>query len=167
MIVCFFRHGPAVEARETDLPDDERPLTEEGVKRTRQAARGLRSLGHGLERVVTSPLPRALRTAELLAAELGLPGPKVSEELRPGTTASRILELLRQAGGKSTVLVGHEPSLSAAAATFAGAGKEAAVRLRKAGAAVATLRTLDPVPRGTLDLLLSGKVLRRLAACPK
>ena len=63
----LLRHGIAVPHGTPDIPDDERPLTSEGEKGVRKVARGLRLLGLKLDRIVTSPLPRALRTAEIVA----------------------------------------------------------------------------------------------------
>ena len=55
------RHGIAVEPGTPGIPDDERLLTSKGEKRIRQIARGLVRLDLKLDRIVTSPLPRAAR----------------------------------------------------------------------------------------------------------
>ena len=52
------------------LSDDERRLTPKGKKRMQQIARSLRRLDLKLDRIVTSPLPRARATAEIVADEL-------------------------------------------------------------------------------------------------
>ena len=53
------RHGIAVDPGTPGMADDERPLTSKGEKRMRQVARGLSKLELKLDRIVTSPLPRA------------------------------------------------------------------------------------------------------------
>ncbi|MCC6738862.1 MAG: histidine phosphatase family protein [Planctomycetia bacterium] len=163
MNVCFFRHGPAVEPGTPGIPDDARPLTPDGRRRTRAAARGLASLRLGLDGILSSPLPRALQTAEILAKALGLPRPRTSELLLPGSPAERLLGAIREAGGEAPVLVGHEPSLSAAVSLLAGAPRPLALQLKKAGMAFAAVDALKPRPRGTLLLLLTPAVLRGLA----
>jgi len=163
MIVCFFRHGPAIEAGTPPYTEENRPLTEAGRKKTLQAARGLRRLKLASDAVLTSPLIRARETAEILAEVLELPRPQLSDRLLPGVPASQLLEILRETAAPSPILVGHEPSLSAALALFVGAQDSASLEFRKAGAGVARLRTLSPRPRGTLLQFLSGSLLRRLA----
>lgn len=110
MKIGFFRHGPAED-------EEPRPLTKKGRRKVREAAKNLRDLE--IRRIVTSPLPRALQTAEILSDVLGLPM-AVDDRLKPGGP------LLRENG---VVLVGHEPDLSAAVRKLTGAR----IRLRKAG----------------------------------
>ena len=58
------RHAIA-EAGGDDGPEDaERPLTREGVARMRDGVAGLRALGVKVDIVCTSPLVRAVKTAE-------------------------------------------------------------------------------------------------------
>ena len=90
MKVCFVRHGPAVPRGTPGIEDDARPLTSDGRKRTRDAARGIRKLKLGIDGIWTSPLPRARETAEILAKALRLPAPEVSDLLRPGATAAAL-----------------------------------------------------------------------------
>lgn len=56
------------------------PLTVRGRRQAEQVAESLRA--EGVERVYTSPLPRAYETAVVLAARLGLPAPIVLDDLR-------------------------------------------------------------------------------------
>ena len=94
MNAAFFRHGPAEEGM-----SDERPLSAEGRKKTAQAARGLRALELGIDAVFTSPLPRALQTAELVAKALELPRPKILDALLPSAPAKGLLRALRGNSG--------------------------------------------------------------------
>ena len=66
----IMRHGIALPHGTPGMSDDDRPLTPEGEQRVRQIARGLKELDLKLERIVTSPLPRAFRTAEIVASVL-------------------------------------------------------------------------------------------------
>jgi probable phosphoglycerate mutase len=56
------------------------PLSDTGRAQARALARRLR--GHGITRVHASQLSRALETARIVAADLGLPEPVVDERLR-------------------------------------------------------------------------------------
>src|SRR5687767_5837005 len=65
------RHAIAAE-RGPNYPDDrERPLTSEGIARFKQVVEGLTAMELKIDLVLTSPLVRAMHTAELLVA--GLP----------------------------------------------------------------------------------------------
>src|SRR5262249_59652483 len=91
----ILRHGIAVEHGTPGIPDDERPLTPEGRRRMRQIARGLRRLDLRPDRIVTSPLPRASATAEIVAGVLEPEqGLETADVLRAGSDARAIRDLL-------------------------------------------------------------------------
>lgn len=163
MNVCFFRHGLAAEPGAPGVADDARTLTEEGRRKTRAAARGLKKLNLGLDTILTSPLPRALETAEIVADVLGLPRPQPSDRLLPGASAAQVLEALKDFEGKSPIFVGHEPVLSAAVSLLVASSDAGDFQLKKAGMAYAKVQTLTPHPRGSLHLLMTPAALRRLA----
>lgn len=107
------RHGIAVEPGTPGVPDDERPLTSKGEKRMRQIARGLRQLDLKLNRIVTSPLPRARATAEIIADALG--GGElleISNVLQTGSSAATVHRWLRDRSEDRLMIVGHNPTLS-------------------------------------------------------
>lgn len=159
----FFRHGPAVPRGTPGVAEDDRPLTPEGREKTARAAKGLRSLDLGFERIFTSPLARALQTAEILAEVLELPRPELLELLIPGTPPRRLLAELGKLKADAPLLVGHEPLLSGAVLQAIGSAVAGSIELKKAGLAVVEFRTKGPRPEGTLKLLLAPGVLRDLA----
>lgn len=80
------RHAEAI-ARGTLEPDNHRWLTPDGRRAFYKAARRFahRLRKGDVEAILTSPLPRAVMTAELLARALRLRGPvEVYTELSPG-----------------------------------------------------------------------------------
>lgn len=162
MNVGFFRHGPAVARGMEGVSEADRPLTPEGRKKTAQAARGLRRLALGFDIVYTSPLPRALQTAEIVAEVLELKAPEILDGLSPGGSPRRLLAGLSDLEGESPLLVGHEPLLSSAVLLAVTGTASGAVELRKAGMAMVEFEAGSARARGILKLLLNGATLRRL-----
>jgi phosphohistidine phosphatase len=165
MKLVLFRHGPAGRRNSRRWPDDAlRPLTARGEERTRAAACGLwRLLGAGRVRIVTSPLVRSARTAELLSeCSRGKVTTEESPLLRPGGPFRPVIALLAECkAGETLVLVGHEPDLGRLAGTLL-FGAPAPLPLRKAGACV--LSFVGPVEPGKAILhgFYPPRVLRRL-----
>ncbi len=124
MKVYFLRHGKA-DRSQWDGDDDARPLTAEGEEAMRREAKALRALGLAPDVIVTSPLARARRTAELVADGLGLGGRVVVDDrLAPGFDVRRLEQVLAAHGpggrrswssGTSPTSAPPSPSSSAAA----------------------------------------------------
>ena len=140
MRVTLVRHGDAGD----DAPrDEERSLTKEGRAEVRRVGRALERAGVHFGAMVTSPLVRAVQTAEITAAIVGYRGRVVvSDRLVPDAFPAGVLSLLTalgNAGSKSVALVAHEPVLSRVAALLLQIGrfpalrKAEAIRIRLAG----------------------------------
>src|SRR5438093_382543 len=65
MELVFLRHGLAADREEWKGTDEDRPLTAEGVDRTKEVVRGLRALKVRPDAILSSPLLRARETAEI------------------------------------------------------------------------------------------------------
>lgn len=132
MILYFLRHGKAGQPRPDH--DDERELTDRGVAALHAAAPLWRRLDLRPNVVISSPLPRALQTADLFVDGVGLPEPPVVDHrLRPGASwADMAGAAAEHPDARRIMFVGHEPDLSAAAAELTGARS---IRLRKGGLA--------------------------------
>ena len=135
MRVTLIRHAEAGD----DAPRDEaRALTTRGREDARRLGQALARRGVEFSLMVTSPLVRAVQTAEIVAAEIGYRDRiAVTDLLVPEGTASRLVTFLRSTGRQlegtpSIALVAHEPILSALAAALI--GKPRYPPLRKAEA---------------------------------
>ena len=162
MQLLLIRHGIAVERGTPGISDEDRPLTPEGEKKFRKAAQGLVRLLDPPDALLSSPLPRAHRTAEIAAEAWGGLPVKTVPALAGGSFAD-IEAALGAYGGDTTVaVVGHEPDLSSALARVLGSREGERLEFRKGGAALVDLagRLSDG---GTLLWFLSPKVLRELA----
>ena len=130
MQLYFLRHGEADWPGWTK-PDDERPLTDFGKKEVRQVAKFLNRLKVKPDLVVTSPLPRALQTAEVAAEQLKTKLRR-DEALEPGFGISQFRTVLKRHRSKVLMLVGHEPDFSSVISALTGAS----LKLSKAGVAL-------------------------------
>ena len=133
MILYFLRHGAAEERAPGGL-DRDRRLTAGGEAELRAAASLWRRIQLRPDVVISSPFPRALRTAELVVEGLGLhDAPVTDERLAPGASWNSLAQALAAfPADRRVMFVGHEPDLSSAVELLTGA---ASVRMRKAGVA--------------------------------
>ena len=169
MVLVFVRHGPAGGADAARWPDDrDRPLTPKGIARTRRALKGLARLVPHADRIWTSPLVRARETAELAhRAWTAPPSVETVDELAPGGRALPLLrEWIRRAPEETLLVVGHEPDLSALAATLAGL-RAGGIELKKAGACGLTIEPGMGPGAATLAFLLPPRALRAMAQSRK
>ncbi|HAY32962.1 MAG TPA: histidine phosphatase family protein [Ignavibacteria bacterium] len=114
MKIFFARHADAIDhLTETVKSDALRYLTETGRKKENEVADYLKEYFKDLDMIYTSPLIRAVQTAEIIAAKTGYTGNiGLVNELKSETPVSGAVELIRVSGSFSAVLfVGHEPKL--------------------------------------------------------
>lgn len=115
MRLLLIRHAIAEEREDfarTGKDDRLRPLTDEGRKKMKQAARGLRSLVSEIDLLATSPLTRAAQTGAVLDSVYGGLDVVEIDELSPETTPEQFLRWLLQQNEDLIAAIGHEPSLS-------------------------------------------------------
>jgi phosphohistidine phosphatase len=163
MDVYLFRHGIAIPPDDPACPPDpDRWLTDEGVQRTRAAARGLRALGLAPELVLSSPYVRARQTADLASQELGLSPDALAEvdALTPTGDPDDVLAALAERDAAAILCTGHAPNLDRVIARAAGAPR-VFTSLKKAGLAVLSLAGARP-GRGQLVALYPARALRIL-----
>jgi len=136
--VTLIRHGEAGD----DAPRDElRSLTLRGRASVARVGRALRRRGGDFTLIASSPLVRAVQTAEIIAAGVGYGGRLVvSETLEPEARVSRTVAWLAALEGEDSVaLCAHEPILSSLAGAllqvdrFPALRKGEALRLRLHG----------------------------------
>ena len=155
----LLRHGIAVPHGTPGMPEDDRPLTAEGERRVREIARGLKRLKLEVDRIATSPLPRALKTARIVAEVFGTPElVETFDQLRAGQDASSIRAWLANREEPRLMIVGHNPTLSDLLALLTtGDENHAYCELRKGGIA-----SLVGDPRGLyqVDWIARPKLFR-------
>ena len=123
MHLYFLRHGEA-DWPDWDRPDDERPLTKRGKKEIKKLAKFLACLDVDLDEIVTSPLPRAAETAEVVAKYYSLTAHE-DEGLKPGFDKDDLEKLLENRRDLCLMIVGHEPDFTEVISCLNGRGFEA------------------------------------------
>jgi len=163
MELYIVRHGIAVDREDPKCPaDPERFLTNEGIEKTRQVAKGVVEIAAVPDLILSSPYMRAVQTAEIFAAALEYPKQEIrkSDLLLPGAEPLQLFRELAKDKELSTVFVfGHAPHLDDLLATAIGT-KHHVSSLKKAGAALVELKRLVP-PSGELIWLATPKLLRK------
>ncbi|HEV2110717.1 MAG TPA: histidine phosphatase family protein [Gammaproteobacteria bacterium] len=163
--VFVIRHAEAedaVEAIHAGRQDRERRLTESGKRDMRKGVAGLAELVEELPLVLTSPLTRAVQTAELLQAVFPKAELRRHAFLAPGSDPAALLKSIANRPGP-VALVGHEPDLSQWIGYMCTGTGRSVVRMKKAS--VCRLDMPDqPIPgEACIAWLLTLKQLIKLA----
>jgi phosphohistidine phosphatase len=160
----ILRHGIAVDPGTPGIPDDERPLTPKGEKRMREIARGLRRLDLKLDRIVTSPLPRARATAEIVADALDMKKRlETSDILQAGTAAATIERWLDERAEERLMIVGHNPALSELVSLLVHGSSQPRICDLKKGGIAALSRMATTQDLFDVNWIAAPRLFRRLA----
>jgi phosphohistidine phosphatase len=167
MELYIIRHAIAYPlGKKNDFTDEKRALTAEGRDRMREAVKGLRRLGSDFDLMLTSPLVRAVETAEIIASALGV-GKKDIEQtdnLAPGASIEALFaEIKKHNGAEAIALVGHQPDLGDIISSIAQGAQSLAIQLKKGGVCCINITETVPALRGELMWLMTPRQLRLLA----
>lgn len=154
--LCLLRHAHAGDPMKWQGSDEVRPLSEKGRTQSERLGRFLVAAGFRPDMILSSPKTRALETATLVAAALGL---KVSlaDDLGGPLDLATLDDLLHSAGDSARpMLVGHDPDFSTLASELAGV---AYLPIRKA--AIIRIDVVRPLRagQGTIRWLVTPDLL--------
>lgn len=119
MRIYLVRHGEAVPEEDAGS-DRDRWLSARGREAARVLGRLLREQAVSPDAILSSPLPRAVQTAELLAATLDYLGPISSLRCFEPSAHPRVAAQELMAAGASVLVVSHEPCVSTLGAFLLG-----------------------------------------------
>jgi phosphohistidine phosphatase len=152
MKLLFIRHGIAMTREEyhrIESDDRLRPLTTEGIKKLKIIASHLHKQHKRIDLLVSSPLTRAVQTAEIIAKAYRKKDFQQIEGLAPERHPHDILRWLKrlkvstsERTSKFTVaIVGHEPHLSTTMSWMMSGDERPIVQIKKGGAALLEFRS--------------------------
>ena len=158
MRIFILRHAIAEDTAKGG--DEQRALSDEGRKKMKEAAAGFSKLDLKIDAIYTSPLVRAVQTAEILAKAIIFGGKiETMQELSPGHSPESVssrLRSLKKSG--NIVLSGHEPNCSELAAFLLG---DARIEFKKGAICLVETESCT-AGSGTLIWHLSPQVLRSM-----
>lgn len=163
-LLLLLRHAIAEEQSATGR-DEDRRLTGEGKRKLREVVAGMRALELPVDVVLSSPLRRAVETAEIVADGYGSSKEiEIVPALAPSAGPDAVIAALAHIGRPSgAVLVGHEPDLAGLASTLlTGTPGLLHMGFRKAGLAGIMVASLPPRSAGALEFFLTPTQLRRI-----
>lgn len=158
MILYVMRHAEAVEGSDT-LQDEWRYLTENGRSVAEKISSSIARTGPKPRLTITSPLTRAVQTAEIAAEKACRKNMVVASELLlPGADIGELIAHLKGCrDAKRVMVVGHEPQLGLLVATLLGR-EVGAISLKKGACVALKLDTgTDDKPAGFLCYLEPGR----------
>ncbi|HEY7208633.1 MAG TPA: phosphohistidine phosphatase SixA [Bryobacteraceae bacterium] len=158
MQVLLLRHGIARDGH-AGRPDAERALTEEGRKKLRQVLQTAAKAGVEPSLILTSPLKRAIETAEIAKRILKYSGEILqSKTLAPGVPVEQVWEEIRVHRGESSLLLaGHNPQFQQLAGYLLG-HPDLKLDFKKGALVRVDIESFGAVPRGVLRWCLTAKL---------
>jgi len=155
--IYILRHGIA-EGAHARGSDADRALTQEGKQKLRRVLERAKAAGVRPSLVLTSPLKRALQTAEIAAAILDVkPEPVRTKALLPENQPEGVWSELRAQNAEEVLIAGHEPLLSRVVAFLLGV-PALQVNMKKAGMVAVTVEIMGAQPRGIFEWMLTPKI---------
>jgi phosphohistidine phosphatase len=158
MQIYLLRHGAAEEAK-AGKSDADRALLQEGEKKLRRMLEMASQAGVQPTLMLSSPLKRAVQTAEIAQKALGYKGEILrTRALVPDATVKHVWDEIRVHRNESSVmLVGHNPLFSNLAGYLLGCA-ELQIDFKKGAMLRVDVESFPAQPKGILRGYLTSKV---------
>lgn len=157
MRLYILRHGIAEDAAPGGS-DAARALTAEGKQKLRIVLERAHEAGVHPSIILTSPLKRAVQTAEMAASVLRVKRELITTNaLAPSSTAQRVWNEIRARQNEKVLIAGHEPLLSQAVG-FLLRCPALQLDLKKGALVSLEVDSAESEPRGTLKWVLTHKI---------
>ena len=164
MLIYILRHGIAAPRGVKPYPNDDRPLTEEGIEKMLKGVMGIVHVLDDVDIILTSPMIRAAETAKIVAKALHIESKlQICNELGPGSSLKNLLIYLAKFKKlRSIMIVGHEPDLAYFASALLGK-KTPVIEFKKSSLCCIEVTTIPSKKDGKLLWHVTPKQLRLMA----
>lgn len=164
MECILFRHGIAIELENWSGEDRSRPLTAEGIEKTREAVRGLLHIGIRPSHILCSPFLRTQQTAAIAKDIFGfVEKPRLCKQLFSEAAPKDLLDLLVEFSQDDQILcIGHEPHLGLTAGVMLFGYPVMSLPFEKAGACSIQFKGKATPGNGVLQWLFPSAQLQQL-----
>ena len=159
MNIYLIRHGDAEKAS-VSKKDSERKLTPEGENKIKVSAEGWKLLIPQFSHIISSPLIRALQTAEIIASVFKFPGNIiVDKRITAGSKTEELIDIANEILGPEMAFVGHEPDFSEHVShLISNSGVQ--IEFKKGMIAKISFNGRVKISRGVLEFLIPGKAYK-------
>jgi phosphohistidine phosphatase len=160
MNLYLMRHANAGIRRENPALDAKRGLVKEGKDQCMLMAHVLSALKVQIDVIVSSPLKRAMQTAQFVGTELGYESKvEISPALGLDANFSAFQNLLaKYADREGVLMVGHNPNLFQYLGRLITGNGGAAIRMRKGSIARIDLDRHPPILRWLIDPRMARQI---------
>lgn len=161
MNIYILRHAIAVPRGTPGYPNDDRPLTLEGIEKMKAAAKGISKNISNVDLIMSSPLKRAMSTATIAARSLHYRQKiQTTKSLLPEANPQSLIDELGELKGeKNIMVVGHNPHLEEFASLLLGE-KGSVIEFKKGGVCCIEIDGGSVQKPGRLMWLMTPKQLR-------
>ena len=165
MNLYLMRHANAGLSRGNPVLDAKRALIKEGKEQCMLMARMLSALKVQVDVIVSSPLKRALQTAQFVGTELGYEAKvEVSPALGLSADCAAFQQLLaKYAELDGVLMVGHNPNLFQFLGRMITGNGGAAIRMRKGSIARVDMDRHPPLLRWLIDPRMARAIYASVA----
>jgi phosphohistidine phosphatase len=153
MNLFLVRHAKA-ETANGSKSDTERELTPEGITILKNSVEVWEKYFNEIDFIISSPILRAVQTAELIKSQTDFSGKIFKENLMlPGADGKDMIHIFKIHKAENMILVGHQPDLSNAISSFTGC-EIFEVPFKPASVAKISFSGKPAVGRGVLEFLI-------------
>lgn len=159
MNIYFIRHGIA-EEKVLGESDFDRKLSPEGVEKLKTSAKAWKVFIRGFDYLISSPLLRAVQTAEVIKTIFSIREIYTDKRLSPGSTTEDVIELVNEYDAEDIAVFGHEPDFSMHVSNLI-SSSGASIDFKKGAIAKISFPSKARLSGGVLEFLIPAKVFTK------
>ncbi|MGA3045066.1 MAG: phosphohistidine phosphatase SixA [Terracidiphilus sp.] len=165
MNLYLMRHASAGIPRDNPVLDAKRSLIKEGKDQCMLMARMLNALKVQVDVVVSSPLKRAMQTAQFVGTEMGYEAKvEIGKALAPEAAYADFQKLIaKYADREGVLMVGHNPNIFQFVGRIVTGNGGAAIRMRKGSVARIDMDRHPPILQWLIDPRMARSIYASVA----